>query len=302
MKKIIIFTAILLVVLFLFFKKEKPQEQEKILVATSSFPLFDFASKIGGERVRVVNVLPSETEPFFFNPSWKDIAEIKKADIFFYNGAGIEPWVENRLLKEDLSVITVDVSSYFKLLDSPYYNENIDNFYDPHFVLDPLIAGEIGRIILKKLIETDPEGEIYYRENAKKTNALLDELHQRYKNTLKDCRIKTVVVSRPSLGYLAKRYNFEMIAVSGSFTIDRLSAQETKELLELIKQKNISYIFFETKKAETFLQSIANESETELLYFNPLLTAVKRGKGEEKDYFLVMIENLEQLKMALACR
>jgi zinc transport system substrate-binding protein len=297
MKKIIIFTIIILVALFLFTKKEESQENKKITLLTNSFPISDFTSKIGGERVRVVNLLPSGTEIYFFNPSLRDIADIKKADVFFYNGAGIEYWISSYFKEKPENF--VDISSYFKLLDSPYYNEMQEDLYDPNFWLDPLIASEMGRIVLKELIALDPEGEIYYRENARKTAALFEELQTRYSNGLKDCEIRTVVVSRPSLAYLAKRYNLEIITVSGSFNIDRLSRQKMEELINTIKQKNIRYLFFETEKP-SLLESIANETGTELLYFNPLSATPK--KNSEKDYFSIMIENLEQLKVALACR
>jgi len=59
--------------------------------------MYDFANKIGGDRINLVNIMPAGTEPHHWEPSPKDILEIEKADVFIYNGAGMEPWVEKVL-------------------------------------------------------------------------------------------------------------------------------------------------------------------------------------------------------------
>ena len=52
--------------------------------------MYDFAQKIGGEHVQVTCMVPSGTEPHDWEPSTKDITRMEQADVFIYNGAGME--------------------------------------------------------------------------------------------------------------------------------------------------------------------------------------------------------------------
>ena len=52
--------------------------------------MYDFAKKIGGEYVEVANLVPAGTEPHDWEPSTTDIAILEHADVFVYNGAGME--------------------------------------------------------------------------------------------------------------------------------------------------------------------------------------------------------------------
>jgi len=70
---------------------------EKVLVVTSSFPLYDFARIIGGEQAEVVLLTPPGLSPHSFEPTPKHIETIESADMFIYSGAGLEPWVEDVL-------------------------------------------------------------------------------------------------------------------------------------------------------------------------------------------------------------
>jgi len=80
--------------LFWQLKGGERKDSDKINVYASFYTMYDFANKIGGDRINLVNIMPAGTEPHHWEPSPKDILEIEKADVFIYNGAGMEPWVE----------------------------------------------------------------------------------------------------------------------------------------------------------------------------------------------------------------
>ena len=43
--------------------------------------MYDFAKKIGGDKVEVINLVPAGTEPHDWEPSTKDLIEMEKSDI-----------------------------------------------------------------------------------------------------------------------------------------------------------------------------------------------------------------------------
>ncbi|HPD01660.1 MAG TPA: zinc ABC transporter substrate-binding protein, partial [Acetivibrio sp.] len=164
---------------------------DRISVCTSFYTMYDFAGKIGGDRIRLTNIIPAGTEPHHWEPSPKDILAIEKADVFIYNGAGMEPWVEKVLgsiRNKDIEV--VETSEGIELLKGEHSHdeeqeggeENIEaeghdsGEYDPHVWLDPLMAKKQMEAIKDALVKVDPENADYYQKNFDDNANKLDEL------------------------------------------------------------------------------------------------------------------------------
>ena len=65
---------------------EKEAEESKLKVMASFYPMYDFAVKIGGDKVKVMDMVPAGTEPHDWEPSTKDIQKLEMADMFIYSG------------------------------------------------------------------------------------------------------------------------------------------------------------------------------------------------------------------------
>ncbi len=326
MKKIIFPLIILIAVfgiIFIFQENEELKEEEKeVKVITSFYPLFELAEKIGGERVEASYIVPPGADPHEFEPSLREIAEIENANLFLYNGAGLEPWsekVEENLQGKDVKII--NMSSLFDLLkgddhhhehdDEKHHhhkhNDNDDHHHhhhkeDPHFWLDPVKFQKMGEKIFEEFIKLDPEGEEYYKKNKENVISSLKKLDKDYKEGLSDCRLERVVISHASLGYLEKRYNFKMEAVSGISPMEEPSPQEMAKIADIVKEENIPYIFAETTIPTEISQTIAKEAGAEILTFNPIASPTKEEIEEGASYISLMKENLEKLKKALDCK
>ena len=127
-------------------------DNSKLNVITSFYPMYDFAKKIGGEYVEVANLVPAGTEPHDWEPSTTDIASLEHADVFIYNGAGMESWV-NKVLStlSNKSLTTVEASQNVSLRAGGEHEHDEDEnhtdeethdeeHYDPHVWLNPLNA------------------------------------------------------------------------------------------------------------------------------------------------------------------
>ena len=68
--------------------------------------MYDFAKKIGKDKIEVTNMVPAGTEPHDWEPSTKDLIELEKSDVFIYNGAGMEQWVDDVLESLDTEELT----------------------------------------------------------------------------------------------------------------------------------------------------------------------------------------------------
>ena len=134
-------------------------------------PCTTLPKKIGGEYVDVTNLVPAGTEPHDWEPSTTDITSLEHADVFVYNGAGMESWTDKVLSTlSNKSLTTVEASQNISLREGGEHEHDEDEnhtneenhdeeHYDPHVWLNPLNAkkenGKYQRCICKTTLNTN---------------------------------------------------------------------------------------------------------------------------------------------------
>lgn len=296
MKKVSIILFFFLVAGLLIISYERfDRRADTILVGTSFHPLAEFVGFVGGERVEIFNSAPPGVDPHEFEPTARDLARLYSADLFFHMGAGIDPWADGLDLP---NVRSVRMTDRFELKE----DDDDHGDEDPHIWLDPILAKSMVEVIRDALTEVDEEGKSEYEKNAATTLLRLDELHESYEAGLSSCELEHLVISHASLGYLAHRYDFNMIAVSGLSPEEEPSARKMAEISDLVKNEGLGHIFFETTMSPAIADTIARETGAEVLVFNNLETLSEADVAAGKDYFSVMEDNLELIRTALRCR
>ena len=120
----------------------------------------------------------------------------------------------------------------------------------------------------------------------------MKDLDGQYQSGLANCRIHDIITSHSAFEYLAKRYNFNQISVTGLSPDAEPSSQKIAEISYLAKNKNIKYIFFETLVSPKISQTIANEIGAQAIAFNPLEGLTKEEINSGKTYLSEMQNNL----------
>lgn len=268
---------------------EPVEGKAKLTVCTTLYPYQFFAEQIGGSRVAVHNLVPPGAEPHDFEPSPKDVVKLSEADVFVYNGAGFERWIDEVLDAVDTSnMVIVQAAEHVRLLPN-----------DPHVWLDPLRAKAIAQAIRDALIQADPEGKAIYEGNYQKLAAELDRLHAEYEAAVKQAPRKEIIVSHSAYGYLADRYGLKQIAIAGLAPSDEPSQKDLQAILAFAREHNVKYILFETLVSNKVAEAVREQLKAEALTLNPLEGLTKEERAKGKDYFDVMRENLAVLKKAL---
>lgn len=293
MKKFFIGVIILILVvtgiIFAFSDQKKPPTN-KIEVAASFYPMADFISQVGKDKVTVTNLTPVGVEPHDFEPSPQDILTIRNADVFIYSGAGFEPWANKVIV--DIKKATVVINAAEKILLLPD---------DPHYYLDPIIDKKIIAHIATKLSVADPKNKSFYLKNAANYISELDKLDMQYKKGLKNIKSKDIVVSHNAFAYLAKRYNLNQIAIAGTGE-EEPSPLRLAAVASFVKKRQIRYIFIEKLANPRLSKTIAKETGAKTLVLDPVegLTPAEQKKG--KNFISLMKENLNNLKIALGAK
>lgn len=281
----------------------------KVNVITTFYPIYEFASEIGGEDINAINLLPVGVEPHDWTPRSQDIINTSKAQLFLYNGAGLEGWVPNFLksLDSDSKAKAAQVSQGVELImtDDEDGHDHVgdgatDSLHtDPHTWVSPKSALVMAKNIKENLQSVDPEHTAGYEERYQKLAERLTALDTRFTEELGKLPNKEIVVSHQAFAYLARDYGLTEHAIMGLSPDSEPRGQDLLDLAALVKKDNIRYIFFEELVSDKLAKTLASETGVSTMVLNPVegLTEAQEKNGD--NYFTLMEKNLQNLILAL---
>lgn len=276
-------------------------DTSKLHVSASFYPLYAFAKEVGGDRVDVVNMTPAGSEPHDYEPTPQLLASAYETKVFIYSGVQFEPWVGSFL--KDYKNTVIEGSQGITLLSGQGETSALGSISkDPHYWLDPVLAQTVVDTIRDGLSKADPTNASYYETNARQYNEKLAQLNTSFAQGLASCTLHTVVSSHDAFSYLAYRYGFTVASIAGIEPDEEPSTARLAELSDLVKQKNIKYIFFEQLVSPRLAETIANETGAKTLVLDPLEGVSEEDQNKGKEYISIQYENLNNLRKALECQ
>ena len=85
---VLIFVSLLIILSILIFNKSKQvSSSSKLQVSASFYPMYFFASQIGGTKVDVTNITPAGAEPHDYDLTAQDIIKIQNSKLVVLNGS-----------------------------------------------------------------------------------------------------------------------------------------------------------------------------------------------------------------------
>lgn len=297
----ILFVLLILTGLFFLIKKATPKKiiSNKLQVTASFYPMYFFATQVGGDKVDVYNITPASAEPHDYEPTTQDVVRITQSKLLVLNGGKLEAW--GNKIKDQLqgsAVITITAGDG---LADKALNEEGKIIQDPHIWLSPVLAKKQVEAIEKGYEKVDPKNASYFQSNAQKLMAQLDQLDTDFRQGLANCLKKDFVTAHAAFGYLAAHYGINQIAISGVSPDEEPSSQKLAEVADLVKKKNIKVIFFESLVSPKLSQTIAQETDAKVMVLDPIEGLTQEDLNAGKNYLTVMRDNLAHLQEALSC-
>ncbi len=294
---------------------------KKMTVYTSTDPIFDFASQIAGDRVQLVNLMPSGADAHHWEPSAQDIAAVSEADLLLLNGAQYEMWLSKVTDALGDHVKVVDTSTGVDLIrvsedhdheehaeeashdheehaeeaDHDHEHAHVHGEFDPHYWMDVKAAEQQAKNVLQALIEADPEGKETYEANFAALQSKFDALNASYEKELKPFAGKSIVVPHEAFGYLCRRFNLQQVGIEGLLADGEPNAVRMKEIIDLAKAQGITAVFYEANEDPKLSEQIASEIGATTLPLHSLETITEEERAKGKDYFSIMEDNLKVL-------
>lgn len=269
-------------------------------VVTTFYPLYYFASEIGGDRASVSMLIPENMEPHAWEPKVSDMLSVAKADVLVLNGGGLEPWAEDLLdSASNEGLVLVDTSKGMDLnrSEASPEDEHDHGGTDPHFWLDPLAAKVQVDNILEGFSMADPGNKDYYGSNAGSLKDRLDDLHDEFASGLENRTKDDIITTHEAFNYLAHRYGFHAHAAIGISGDEQPSVQDLSDLVKEIDGLGLSYVFVEPTFSDQYMEAISDETGATILVLDGLHG--RTGAHSGMDYFQIMRDNLRNLQIGL---
>ena len=177
--------------------------------------------------------------------------------------------------------------------------EHTSDDKDPHFWQDPTLMAEATRAFASTMAEADPAHAAYYRAQGRHLVRDLGRVDTAYRRTLANCRVDTIVVSHDAFEYLARRYGVDVVPIAGLEPDAEPSLQRLHDLANLIRDRGVTTVFFETLASPDLAESLAGDVGVRSAVLDP----IEGLSSDDPDatYLTLMRQNLAAIAKAGDC-
>lgn len=271
MKKILIYTAMLLSVLGLV-----GCHTENSDIITTSYIGYDFTTQIVQDKVKVKLITPLASDFHHYEPTSKDLVEIKKAQVFIYLGFEYETWLVNEITlnnylnKEALSIALSSFNHSHENHDEDEHqheeehhdhdetHDHEGHHHGEHFWTNPEIATVVISHLAEKLAAKYPQYKDEFMSNA---SNYINEI----KTNIDALKSFLTVYENPTIFYtghmalsnFAEYFNLNIRALEESVNPGTdVTSDEVNRFVKELKDNNIKYLFTEELKPLTTAYAI----------------------------------------------
>lgn len=278
------------------------------VVAASTFPLSEIARTVAAQTVEVHPVIPPGMDPHLYTPSPREAAALSESSLFIYNGAGFETWAEPLTHTLSSGTLLLDMSRHVRMIEGGAHDAHAGETHahegtlDPHYWLDIDNMIRMTRTVETALGERFPEHADTYRANASAYVTELERLKGEYARGLAECKNRVLVSNHDAFGYLAHANRFEHVSVIGLSSDEQPSAANIARIIELVRSRGITTVFFEEMIDDNVARTISRETGAEVVALHPLENISADEMKSSQTYLSIMRSNLAKLKRAMECR
>lgn len=281
----------------------------RVQVLASFYPLQYVAEQIGGDLVTVTSLTPSGAEPHDLELSPAHARSVGEADLVVYL-SDFQPAVDDAIAaREPEHVVDAAAAADLESHDDEHaedehadeteeeHAEHDHGALDPHFWLDPERLAAVAADVEAQLAAVDPENAETYAERADELVASLTDLDTQLSDGLAQCTDRVVVTSHEAFGYLADKYDFELVGIAGIDPDTEPSPARLREVSDVIEENGVSTIYLESLVSSKVTDTLAADLGVKTAVLDPLEGLI----DPETDYRSVMLTNLDVLRAGQGC-
>lgn len=198
------------------------EDAGSIVIVASNYPVYYFATRIAeGAGDKITIILPDISgDPAFWIPDESQAQLLQSADVILLNGAGAEPWLDLISLdRQHILDTSGGLSDELIALEESVQHQHGPEGEHSHqgyaFTtwLNPLLAIEQARTVMRAFVERFPEAGSQFQENMAKLEEDFVALDKRLATALATFNGQPVLFSHPVYQYLQNRYMIDGASV-----------------------------------------------------------------------------------------
>ncbi|HAH57632.1 MAG TPA: cation ABC transporter substrate-binding protein [Bacteroidales bacterium] len=269
-KRLILACALILVMAFVACTSQRSVD-DRPLAVVSILPQKSLVEAIAGKHFEVMVLVPEEGNHETYEPEARQLANMSKALVYFKNGLlGFEKsWLPG-IAQSNPEMKVVNLSEGIQLIrghEIPHGDHIHEGGIDPHFWLSVSAVRIQAGHVAAALKQLDPEHAQEYDYNHLQYLAHLDSLDLELKEILKGMSGSSFMIFHPSLGYFARDYHLEQIAIE--YEGKEPGPAYLRSLVDVAREKNIRILFVSSQFSSKSAEVIARQINAGLKSFNP---------------------------------
>jgi zinc transport system substrate-binding protein len=260
-------------------------------VAVAAYPFAWLVGEVGGDDVRVVDLVQGGVEPHDVELGPRQVARVQQADLVV-GLSGFQPALDDAVADPE-TLLDLGDAMRPRRASSDLVDE--DGGVDPHVWLDPVRMADAAEAVGERVAALVPADAPAVRQRAAATSGRLRALDQRFRTGLAGCARRDLVTSHTAFGYLAARYDLRQVGVSGTSPEAEPSPGRLAEVVRFARDNGVTTVFTapgEPGVAETVAREVGATTA-------PLDTLETVPDGT--DYVTVMERDLAALRTGLGC-
>ena len=223
-----------------------------IRVVTTFSTLNSFVQGVGGDRVRVQNLVPVGASPENYQPAPQDIAALSAAQLIVENGGGIEAWLNNTIQNAGASTKRLLVlSDGLPKIDS-----------NPHHWMDPVQARAYVAKIRDTLVSIDPAHKAEYERNANAYDAQLVSLQSWIAKQIATIppSHRAMIIFHNAFDYYNRRFGIQTVGVIELSPGQDPNPAYIGHLVDLAKAHGVRAVFSEPEYSPKLADTLARSA------------------------------------------
>lgn len=281
---------------------EKPHDETKLQIVCTSFPAYDFAREIAGDRAELTLLIKPGSEVHSYEPTPKDMIRIQESDLFICNGGESEQWAKTLITPELNTIYMMGcVDTVEESADGIYNAEDGEPELDEHVWTSPLNAIKISEEICNALCKLDTDNAEAYKTNFTAYKAQLMALDREFRQVIKNSGKHTLVFAdRFPMRYFALEYGLDCYAAfPGCSSETEPSAKTVAYLIDRVREDKIPAVLYMEFSNQKMADVICEDTGCKKLPFYSAHSVSAEQFEQGVSYLDLMCINLNSLKEAL---
>ncbi len=269
-------------------------EAESIRTVVTIAPIAFITKSVGGDDVDIHILLKSGADPHLYEPTPAEGKMVKQAGLIISAGFGFDEWIEKFINKSDSNHEIVDVSSAVKKPimrgDGHEKHGHEKHNKDPHYWLDPIIMGDVAKLLYKELSKLKPSAEERFSARLESTLKMLNKLDKDTASKLRNYKGYKFMGYHSAWRYFARRYDLvEVDQIIKSHGVEP-GARHFARIVRLVREGEVHTIFADKNSSKRMISAVTGEGRADVAVLDPI-----GSSADINDYKTLIEKNVAEM-------